>query len=85
MNMDDHQKLKWSAGVQTSPKTYVTRVFNFGTWEEWQDMKRRFSMEIIQDAVKNPLRGQWTLRGKAFAEAVFDCRLPNNTLISYDV
>lgn len=79
------KKLKWVAGQNTPAKVYITRVFNFGTWEEWQAMKKRFSKNVIRKAVRHPLRGQWTPRGKAFAETLFNCRLPRTSLISYEV
>lgn len=83
--MNSKHSLHWSAGSVTPLKTYMTRVFNYGTWEEWQAMKRNFPLEAIQDALHHPLRGQWTRRGKAFAETLFDCRLPADVLISFDV
>ncbi len=76
--------LNWVAQAGTPSKTYITRVFNFGTWEEWQAMKRDFSPQQIRQAVARPLRGQWTHRGKAFAEAIFDCKLPEDALIRFD-
>ena len=82
--MESRRSLHWVAGNRTPVKTSITRVFNFGTWEEWQAMKREFPSEVIREAVTHPLRGQWTCRGKAFAEAVFDCKLPPETLISFD-
>jgi len=82
--MSSKRSLQWVAGINTPPKTHITRVFNFGTWEEWQDMNRDFTPEQIRDAVVHPLKGQWTPRGKAFAETLFDCRLPDKALISYD-
>ena len=82
--MTSEKSLRWAAGGETPVKTYITRVFNFGTWEEWQAMKSHFTPREIRDAVMHPLRGQWTPRGKAFAETVFDCRLPDEVLISYD-
>ena len=77
-------KLKWVAGQKTSAKVYITRVFNFGTWEEWRRMKKKFSQAEIKQAVKNPLPGQWTVRGKAFAEVVFGYKMPKKVIISYD-
>ena len=82
--MNGDQPLTGRAGDPAPPKVYITRVFNFGTWEEWRNMKVDFSEDVIEDAVKNPLRGEWTSRGKAFAEALFDCQLPESSLISYD-
>lgn len=76
--------LAWVAGQNTPDKIYVTRVINYGTWAEWQNMKKQYSREQIMEAIKKPLRGQWTRRGKAFAEVVFECRLPDDVLISYD-
>lgn len=79
-------KLKWIAGSKTPEKIYITRVINFGTWEEWCAMKRRFSHAKVKSALlKNPLKGQWTPHGRRLAEVLFDCALPQNTLISYDV
>ncbi len=83
--MDTRRSLRWVSGDATPAKTYITRVFNFGTWEEWQAMKAEFSREAVQGAVLRPLRGQWTPRGKAFAETLFECRLPDEALISFDV
>lgn len=76
--------LRWVAGAATPQKTYVTRVFNLGTWQEWQAMKKKFTRRQIREAVLHPLRGQWTPRGKAFAETLFDCRLPNDVVIRFD-
>ena len=81
--MADRKKLKWVAGSKTPAKIYITRVFNFGTWEEWRAMKRLYSRRVIENVVKHPLRGAWTRRGKAFAETLFRCRMPSRTLISY--
>ena len=83
--MRNQKKLKWVAGSKTPEKIYITRVINFGTWQEWRAMKRRFSRAQIKSALENPLRGQWTPKGKRFAEVLFDCVLPQNTLISYDI
>lgn len=76
--------LRWVAGRRTPAKTYITRVFNYGTLEDWRAMKKRFSQKQIREALKKPLRGQWTSRAKAFAEAVYGIRLPAGALISYD-
>lgn len=75
--------LTWIAGADTPEKTYVTRVLNLGTWEEWKDLQRSVPRERMLDAIEHPLRGQWTKRGKAFAECVFHCALPDDALISY--
>lgn len=85
MNQDSRlSTLRWVAGEKTPPKTYVTRVFNWGTWDEWRALKREFPPKTIRDAVLHPLPGQWTPRGRAFAEVLFDCRLPEKALISFD-
>ena len=76
--------LEWVAQESTPARTYITRVFNFGTWEEWQAMKRDFPPRQIRQAVLRPLRGQWTRRGKALAEALFDRKLPEDVLIRFD-
>jgi hypothetical protein len=75
--------LTWVAGPATPIKVYITRVFNLGTWEEWREMRRTIPHEQILDALEQPLRGQWTPRGKAFAECVFGRELPDDVLISY--
>ena len=80
----DRKRLKWVAGKRTPSKVYITRVFNFGTWREWQKMKQRFKPAEIEEAVKHPLRGQWTKRAKNFAEVLYSCRLPKEALISYE-
>ena len=82
--MEYAEGLSWVSGPGTDTKTYITRVINLGTWEEWQALKSSVAREEILDAVKNPIRGQWTKKGKAFAETVFDCIIPNDALISYD-
>ena len=82
--MKKRHPLKWVAGSKTPPKVYITRVFNFGTLEEWRDMKKRFPRRIIEDALQNPLRGQWTSDGKRFAEVIYGIRMPHSVLISYD-
>ena len=74
----------WVAGSQTPAKVYITRVFNFGTWEEWQEMKKKFSSQQIEETVKHPFRGCWTRRGRAFAETLYHCSMPDEVLISYD-
>ena len=81
----DHRRgLRWIAGGRTPAKVYITRVFNFGTDREWRAMKRRFSGRQVRDAVRRPLRGQWTRRGKAFAEALYGGVMGQEALISYD-
>lgn len=82
--MEPRSFLRWVSGNRTPSKTFITRVFNFGTWEEWQAMKREFSINEIRDTVFHPLRGQWTRHGKALAEALFDCQIPSEALITYD-
>ncbi|MDD5055405.1 MAG: hypothetical protein PHZ00_04015 [Candidatus Peribacteraceae bacterium] len=81
--MEQSNGLTWVSGVGTPIKTYVTRVLNFGTWEEFNALNRSVSKERILDAMTHPLRGQWTSRGKAFAECVFGCTLPDDVLLSY--
>lgn len=76
--------LRWVAGQKTPVKVYITRVFNFGTLEEWRAMKRRYPRKVILDAVRHPLPGQWTGRAKAFAEIIFGVRMPKKALISYE-
>jgi len=78
------QTLQWSSGDQTPDKVYITKVFNYGTWQEWRDMRRRFVLRRIKDALRHPLKGQWTKRAKIFAETIFDVKLPKNSLISYE-
>ena len=82
--MTKNTSLKWVAGHATPTKTYITRVFNFGTWEEWQALKRDVPRREIEAAVKQPLPGQWTRRAKAFAEVLFNTPMPDSALISYD-
>lgn len=82
--MKKRKTLAWVSGHKTPDKTYITRVFNFGTFEEWKAMRRKFSERAILETVKHPLRGQWNRRGRAFAEALFHIRMPKNVLISYD-
>ena len=76
--------LQWVAGAKTPDKVYVTRVFNYGTLEEWRQMKKRFTPGQIREAVDHPLRGQWTRRAKRFAEVLFDVRMSDEAVISYD-
>ncbi|MBI4358637.1 MAG: hypothetical protein HY584_04990 [Candidatus Omnitrophica bacterium] len=78
-------RLKWVAGKNTPQKVYITRVFNFGTWEEWRALKRKFHPLAIEESVKKPLAGQWTKRAKNFAEVLYSCKMPRKALISYDV
>ncbi len=75
--------LTWVAGSGTPLNVYITRVINLGTWEEWKELRSSVSREQILDAIEHPLRGQWTPRGKAFAECVFERTLPDDVLISY--
>ncbi|OGJ60682.1 hypothetical protein A3A67_04670 [Candidatus Peribacteria bacterium RIFCSPLOWO2_01_FULL_51_18] len=75
--------LAWVADKNTPEKTYVTRVLNLGTWEEWQALKQSASRDQIMDAVEHPLKGQWTKKGKSFVECVFHRILPDEALISY--
>ena len=81
--MDTASGLLWVAGAGTPLKTYITRVLNLGTWEEWRTLKQTVPTDRILDALTHPLRGQWTARGKAFAECMFDRVLPDDVLISY--
>lgn len=83
--MRQPQGLRWIAGNKTPAKLVITRVFNYGTFQEWQDMRRRCSRRQIKDAVLHPLRGQWNRRAKTFAEVLFNVRMPDGVLISYEV
>lgn len=76
--------LRWVAGARTPRKVYITRVWNFGTWQEWQQLWNDYSPTEIDEAVHQPLRGQWTRRGKAFAETLCQFTMPDDVLISYD-
>ena len=77
--------LRWVSGKKTPDKEYITRVFNFGTREEWHDLHQRYSRRQIRATLSDPLKGQWTRRGKGFAEAVYHVRLPAEALINYEV
>ena len=83
--MSNNQKsgLRWVAGPATPSKVYITRVLNYGTWAEWCQVKQRYTPAEILDAIQNPLPGQWTRRGKLLAETMYNCQLPDETLISY--
>lgn len=76
--------LTWVAGTSTPQKIFITRVWNFGTWEEWQKMWKDYTPSEIEEAVRHPLKGQWTRHGKAFAETLCGYPVPNDALISYD-
>lgn len=76
--------LTWVAGKNTPEKTYITRVFNYGTWEEWQQVRKGTPRHVIEDCVKNPLPGQWTKKARRFAETIFRCSMPDSALIQYD-
>lgn len=82
--MADPAGLQWVAGKDTPDRVYITRVFNFGTLEEWRRMKKRYTEEQIREALEKPLRGQWTRRARRFAEVLYDVQLPADVLISYD-
>jgi hypothetical protein len=69
---NNHSSLNWISGTQRPKKMHITRVLNYGTWDEWFALKKRFSPSEIQNAVERPLKGQWTKRGKAFAETLFN-------------
>lgn len=84
MNMKRTGALRWVAGKETPDKVYITRVFNFGTREEWKQLQKKYTRRDIEKSLRNPLRGQWTKRGKAFAEVIYGIRLPDAVLISYD-
>ena len=75
--------LTWVAGSRTPMKVYVTRVLNLGTWDEWRAMRASVPEDQVLDAIEHPLPGQWTPRGKAFAECVFGRTIPDAALISY--
>ena len=81
----ERTSLRWVAGKRTKQKIYITRVFNYGTLEEWRAMKKRYSRKTILETLTDPLRGQWTPRAKAFAETMFGIKMPNTVLISYNV
>ena len=83
--MIDSAGLSWVSGESAPARVAITRVFNFGTLEEWRRMKKQYSETEIRQALEKPLRGQWTKRAKRFAEVLYDIRLPNDVLISYDV
>jgi len=54
--MEKSQGTSWVAGENTPLKTWITRVMNFGTWEEWQKMKQEVRPEEIQEALQRPLK-----------------------------
>ena len=83
--MGNSTGLQWVAGDQTPEEMYITRVFNFGTLEEWRHMKRLYTEKQIRAVLTNPLKGQWTRRAKKFAEVVYNIPLPDAAVISYDV
>lgn len=82
--IDDRRGLRWVAGSETPDAVYITRVFNFGTWKEWKEMIERYPRQKIEAALRQPLRGSWTRRGKALAEAVFGIPLPESVILTYD-
>lgn len=77
--------LEWVAGTSTPRKVYITRVWNFGTLEEWRRLWKEYAAADIEDVVRHPLRGSWTRHGKSFAETLCHCVMPDDVLISYDV
>lgn len=83
-SLEDRAGLRWVSGKDTADSVYITRVFNYGTWDEWQDMLARYSREDIAAVLYQPLRGSWTRRGRALAEAVYGITLPDNAILSYD-
>jgi hypothetical protein len=82
--MPASSSLTWVAGPATPRRVYLTRLWNFGTWDEWQEARRQYASRELEEAVKHPLRGQWTRHGKAFAETVCRCTMPDDVLVSYD-
>ncbi len=82
--MKNPNGLRWVAGAGTSGKVYITRVFNYGTLEEWRQMRKRFTPGKIRAALERPVRGQWTRRAKRFAEVLFKIRMSEEAVISYD-
>ena len=83
--MDERTALTWVSGPGTPTKVFVTRVLTFGTLHELRAMFAFIPKDQILDAVEHPLRGEWTPHGKSFAECIFDCTLPDDVLISYEV
>lgn len=81
--MDERRGLKCVSGENTPPKVYITRVINYGTLEEWKALKSDYSPQEIQEALDKPLKGQWTKHGKAFAELVFETKLPDDVVNTY--
>ena len=82
--MANSNGLRWVAGAATPQRVYITRVMNYGTWEEWKELLKTHSKEYIVEAMRHPLRGQWTMRGKAFAETIFSYTMPKDAILSYD-
>lgn len=78
------KSLTWVAGEKTPKEVYLTRLWNFATWEEWKEARRIYSQKELESVVRVPLRGQWRRHGKAFAETVCGCTMPDDVLISYD-
>lgn len=76
--------LQWVAGESTPDRVFITRVFNYGTWDEWRQLQERFSENDVLAALHAPLPGQWTQRGRALAEVMYRVQLPETVLISYD-
>jgi len=84
-HMDRTSSLTWVAGPRTPQRVYLTRLWNLGTWEEWQMARASYSRTDLEAVVRNPLRGHWTRHGKAFAETVCGITMPDEVLASYDV
>ena len=76
--------LTWVGGGSTPRNVYLTRMWNFGTWEEWRQKLQDYPRTAVEEVVQHPLRGQWTRHGKAFAEAFCGLAMPDDVLISYD-
>ena len=76
--------LTWVSGPNTPHRVLLTRIWNFGTWEEWREMRKKVPLSEIEDVVRHPLRGQWTRHGRAFAEVLCDCTMPDDALLCFD-
>src|SRR5688572_11843267 len=74
-HVEDRRGLKWVAGEKTPDKVYITRVFNFGTWQEWKEMLAKYPRAQIEAVLQQPLSGSWTKRGRALAQAVYGITL----------
>ena len=74
------QRSLWSYNIdkmdlEEDKREIITRVLNYGTWEDLKLLYKLYSEKDIKQVVKNPRRGVWFKKVINFWTTIFNIRL----------